>query len=338
MSNNGFSLKKALPFTVLAWILSLVTTLALVYFSPSIFPPLETENIADDAITGPKIVDGAIVSVKLADGSVTSAKILDGSIAAVDLVDGSVTSIKIVDGAIVESKIADGAVTGDKIADGAVTGDKIANSSISSVKVADGAIVTAKLSDGAVTSAKILDGTVVAQDLEDGAIITIKVADGAITTEKIADGAVTTSKIGNGAVTSTKLAAGAIPHFATYNMSLVSTNSTTFVDVPETELTVSLNRRSNLIIMFSAEAWVDGAGDSLFVRALVDSTVANPNSGSLLLFTTAGESQHGSYAINFYMEDVDAGPYTVKIQWSELLGSQLAHLADRTLNVIALPA
>jgi len=318
MSDNGLSLKKALPFIVLAWTLSLVTMLVLVYFSPSIFPPLETENIADDAIIGPKISDEAIVTVKLADGSVTSAKILDGSIAAVDLVDGSINSIKIVDGAIVETKIANGSIT--------------------SVKVAEGAIVTAKLSDGSVTSAKILDGAITAIDLQDEAIVTVKVADGAITAEKIADGAVTTSKIGDGAVTNTKLAAGAIPYFATYNMSLVSTNSTSFVDVPDTALTVSLDRKSNLIIMFSAEAWVDGAGDSLFVRALLDSTVANPNSGSMVLLTTAGSSQHGSYAINFYLEDVDAGTHTVKIQWSELLGAQLAHMADRTLNIIALPA
>jgi len=321
-------MKKALPIIILAWILSLVTTLALVYFSPSIFPPLETQNIADDAITAPKIGDEAVVTIKLADGAVTSAKILDGSITAVDLMDGSVTAIKIADGAVIATKIAEGAVTGDKIANGSIT----------ELKIAEGAIITAKLSDGAVTSAKILDGSVTAQDLEDGAIITVKVADGAITTEKIADGAVTTPKIEDGSVTSTKLGAGAIPYFATYNMSLASTNSTSFVDVPDTALTISLNRKSNLIIMFSAEAWVDGAGDSLFVRALVDSTVANPNSGAMVLFTTAGSSQHGSYAINFYLEDVDAGTYTVKIQWSELLGAQLAHMADRTLNIIALPA
>ena len=141
-----------------------------------------------------------------------------------------------------------------------MTGEKIADDSVTESKVAEGAVVTAKLSDGAVTSAKILDGTIIAQNLEDGAIISIKVEDGAITTNKIADGAVTDKK----------LAENAIPYFATYNSSLASTNSTSFADIPETSLTVSVNRKSNLIIMFSAEAWVDGAGDSLFVRALVD--------------------------------------------------------------------
>jgi hypothetical protein len=286
--------------------------------SPSIFPPLGTDNIQDSAITSAKITDGAIVTLKLSDETVTSAKIVDGTISAQDLMDGSIITIK----------VADGAVTADKIADSSVSTGKIADAAITPTKIAEGAIVTAKLADSSVTSAKILDGTIIAQDLANGSVMTVKIADGAVTTSKIADNA----------VTSTKLAADAIPYFATYNMSLASTNSTSFVDVPDTALTVSLNRKSNLIIMLSAEAWVDGAGDSLFVRALVDSTVANPNSGAMVLLTTAGSSQHGSYAVNFYLEDVDAGTYIVKIQWSELLGAQLAHMADRTLNVIALPA
>jgi len=318
MSKEAFSLKKAIPIILITWILSLATTLALVYVSPSIFPPLGTDNIEDSAITAAKITDGAIVTAKLSDGTVTSAKIVDGTISAQDLMDGSVLTIK----------VADGAVTADKIANSSVNTGKIADEAITSSKVAEGAIVTAKLADGSVTSAKILDGTIIAQDLANGAVITAIIADGAVTTSKIADNSVTNAK----------LAAGAIPYFATCNMSLVSTSSTSFVDVPDTAVTVSVNRKSNLIIMFSAEAWVDGAGDSLFVRALVDSTAANPNSGSLVLLTTAGSSQHGSYAINFYLEDVDAGTYTVKIQWSELLGAQMAHIADRTLNVIALPA
>jgi hypothetical protein len=368
MSKNGFSLKKALPLIAITWTISLVTTLAFVYFAPSIFPPLETQNIADAAVTASKIDEGAIVTVKLADGSVTSAKILDGSITTVDLMDGSITSIKvangtitnaklaeeavttnkIADGAIVTAKLADGAVTSAKIVNGAIIAEDLADGSVIAVKIkdgavttnkiADGAIVTAKLADGAVTSAKIVNGAIIAEDLADGSVIAVKIKDGAVTTNKIADGAVTTPKIADGVVTDVKLASDAIPYFATYNASLVSTQSTSFVDLPETALNITLNRKSNLMIMFSAEAWVDGAGDEIYVRALVNSTVANPNSGSLTLFTTAGESQHGSYAVNFYLEDVDAGAYTVRIQWSERLGASFAHMGDRTLHVIALPA
>ena len=238
LSEKAFSMSKALPIVVIAVIVSLAITLPLVYFSPSIFPPLNTQNLADNAI------------------------------------------------------------------------------------------VTAKLADGAITSAKILDGAVTAMDLMDGSIVNIKIADGAVTTSKIADLA----------VTDTKLASDAIPYFVTYNTSLASTLSTSFVDVPDTAVEVSLNRKSNLIVLFNAEAWVDGAGDSLYVRALVNSTVANPDSGAMILLTTAGSSQHGSYAVNFYLKDVDAGVYTVKMQWSEILGASLSHMGDRTLMVIALPA
>lgn len=328
MSKGAFSLKKAIPIILITWVLSLVTTLALVYVSPSIFPPLGTGNVEDSAITSAKIMDGAIVTVKLSDGTVTSAKIVDGTISAQDLMDGSVVTIK----------VADGAVTADKIADYSVSTGKIADDAITSSKVAEGAIVTAKLADGSVMSAKVLDGTIVAQDLANGAVITTKIADGSVITSKIANGAVTTGKIADNAVTNKKLGANAIPYAVIYNTSLVSTVSTSFVDIPDTSVEITLERKSNLVIMFNAEAWVDGAGDSLYVRALVDATVANPNSGSQILFTTAGSSQHGSYAVNFYLENVDAGTYTVKIQWSEMLGANFAHVADRVLNVIALPA
>lgn len=313
-----FELKKAIPVIIITWILSFATTIALVYVSPSIFSPLETTNIEDAAITSTKIADDAIITVKLDDGSITSAKIVDGTITAQDLNDGSIVSIKVADGAIIS--------------------DKIANNSVTAEKVADGAIVTAKLSDSVVSSAKIVDGTIIAEDISDGSIVSVKVANGAITTSKIADSAITTSKIDDDAVTNSKLAPNAIPYASMYNSSLVSTTSTSFVDIPETFLEITLARRSNLIILFNAEAWVDGAGDALFVRALVDSTVANPNGGSQILFTTASEAQHGSYALTFYLDNVEAGTYTVKIQWSEMLGANQAHMGDRTLNVIALPA
>lgn len=318
MAEKGLSLKKALPIIATAWLLSLITTLALVYFSPSIFPPLGTQNIADTSITSPKIEDSAIVTAKLADGTVTSAKILDGTLTTIDLKDGVITEIK----------IADEAVTTNKIADNALNTSKIADNAVSTLKIADNAVVTAKLVDGTVTSAKILNGDITAQDLADGSVINMKIADGSVSTNKIADWA----------VTDLKLAPDAIPYFAMYNASYVSTSSTSFVDIPDTIVSITLNRKSNLLILFSAEAWVDGAGDELYVRALVNSVVANPNSGLLTLFTTAGEAQRGSYAVNFYLEDVAAGAYAIKVQWSEILGAGYAHMGDRTLHVVALPA
>lgn len=152
--------KKTVPIIVIAWILSLFTTLAIVYVAPSIFPPLKSDDIADEAI----------LTIKLADGSVTSHKILDGTITAVDLADGS----------IITAKVNNGAITTEKIADKAITTEKIA----------DDAIITIKMADGSVNSAKILDGSVTAVDLANGAVTSMKISDGAVTAKKLSDNAI----------------------------------------------------------------------------------------------------------------------------------------------------
>jgi hypothetical protein len=74
MSGMTTSIKKAAPIIVVTWILSLVSTLAVVYVAPNILP-LQTTQISDNAVTSEKIADSAVVTTKLADGSVTSAKI-----------------------------------------------------------------------------------------------------------------------------------------------------------------------------------------------------------------------------------------------------------------------
>lgn len=94
MSEGANSKKKVITIIVVTWILSLITTLAVVYVAPYIFP-IGTTHISDGAVTTAKIADSAIVTTKLADGNVTSAKILDGTLTAADIADGTVTSLKL---------------------------------------------------------------------------------------------------------------------------------------------------------------------------------------------------------------------------------------------------
>lgn len=196
-----------------------------------------------------------------------------------------------------------------------------------SANIADEAIITVKLADGTVTSAKILDGAVTAVDLANNSVTNIKIADGAVSTAKIADDAVTNNK----------LAPSAIPYASTFSTTDESTSLRSYVDMPNTSVNITLTRTSHLIIMFSGEAWVDGAADSILIQALVDSTVANP-SGALVVLTTAGIGQHGVNSFVFYLPNVNAGTHTVRIQWMMLYGMNMGHVAGRTLNVIALPA
>jgi len=325
MSEGMIPIKKAIPIIVVAWVLSLVTTLALVYVSPSIFPPLKSGNISDGAIVANNIAEGAIMTTKLADGTVTSAKILDGTITATDLADGSVLTLKIADGAITTTKIADGGVTSAKVADNAIVTLKLANGSVTTSKIVDNAIVTAKLADGTVTSAKIVDATITASDLATGAVSEVKIADGAVTTSKIADYA----------ITSLKLASGAIPFNATSSTSAISTTSTTWVNMTGMSVDLTLTRNSTLLIMLSAEAWLDASGDWIIVRALVNSTIAYPRSTNIPLTFLTDEA---AYSYIFYLPNVTAGSYTIYIQWYLWNGVTTGRVDDRSLSVIAFPA
>jgi molybdopterin-binding protein len=222
--------------------------------------------------------------------------------------------------------LADYSIITAKIADGAVTTEKIA----------DGAIVTAKLADGSVTSAKILDGTITAADLATGAVNEFKIADGAVKTAKIADYA----------VTNLKLARYAIPFASTYSITLTSTTETVnWVDMTDMSLTLTFNRTSHIIILFSTEAYNSDPAYRIWVRAQIGATTAYP--GEIMLTPTISEelgwpSTHRhtiyymAYSFHFYRPSVTAGTYTIKIQWRVTGGTGYA--GSRTLTVIALPA
>lgn len=288
----------------------MVTTLAVVYFAPNIFP-IKTEQIENNAITADKVATDAVITTKLADGSITSAKIMDGTVTAVDIVDG----------AIIEVKIANGSITNAKVADGAIT----------SAKIAENAIITVKLADGSVTSAKILDGAVTAIDLATNAITTIKIVDGAVTTSKIADEA----------VTNVKLASQAIPFVSTQSSSMISTTETAqYIDMNGMSVTLSLNRSSHILIMFSVQALPDW-DERIYVRTLVGEDVAYPGEIFLTPIVFGSDANSyllgwGAYTYVFYQPSASAGTYTIKIQWKVSGGT--GDVADRTLTVIGLPA
>ena len=300
MSEGAISVKKAIPLIVVTWILSLVTTLTIVYVAPSIFP----SGVGEGAITTEKIADSAIVTTKLADGTVTSAKILDGTITGVDLSDDSIITVK----------VANGAVTTDKIADEAVTTDKIDND----------AIVTIKLADGAVTSAKILDGAVTTVDLATGAVTEIQIRDGAVTTTKIADYA----------VTNLKLAANAIPFNSTHRTGSISKTTASWDNITDLSVTITVERNSTLLIMLSAQSAISLPDESVLWQALVNTDTALP--GSVYLQPPGEVNMWSSVSYTFYEPDVSAGEYTVYVQW--YVGGGTAWVAHAVLFVIALPA
>ncbi|MCP8312391.1 MAG: hypothetical protein L6M37_05515, partial [Candidatus Methylarchaceae archaeon HK02M1] len=77
------------------------------------------------------------------------------------------------------------------------------------------------------------------------------------------------------------------------------------------------------------------ASGYLNARAMVNTTQAYPDTGITTI--TRDNSQTNAHSFTFYSTNVDAGTYTVKIQWQSPTGTQ-ANVEDRTITVIALPA
>lgn len=166
------------------------------------------------------------------------------------------------------------------------------------------------------------------------------IADSAVMTAKLADGAVAMSKIDNEAVTNVKLAPQAIPFVSTYSTDFNTTTETTqYVDMNGMSVSLSLNRESHLLIMFSAEAFTS-ENRWMAIRALVGQDAAHPGEIYLTPNIYPHDSQGhfidcSSYGYNFFQPSVSPGTYTIKIQWKVSGGT--GYVLDRTLTVIALP-
>jgi hypothetical protein len=322
MFKGKIFLKKVIPIVVVTWILSLITTLAIVHSGP--FIPVGTNQIGDSAVTTGKIADGAIIGTKLADGSTTSAKILDGTIIAQDIADNSIITVKVADGIIATGKVEDNAITTAKIADSAIVTVKVGDNAITTSKLSDNAIITIKLADGAVTTAKILDGTITAEDF----------ANNSVTSTKIADDAVTTTKIADYVTTNLKLAANAIPFNFTHAQSELHKTTPTWENITDMEVKITLQRNSSLLIMFSTEASISQPNQTVQWQAKVNSYYAEPGQVWLQPSTTGYPS---SISYNFYRKGLTAGQYTIYMQWGLVTGGATVHVLFRTLTVIALP-
>jgi len=185
-------------------------------------------------------------------------------------------------------------------------------------------IGTNQITNGAVTTDKIADNTINTTNLADGAVSSAKVLDGNLTAADIADGA----------VTSLKLVSRAIPFSYTNNPDEEATTSTTWIDMPDMSVSITLVRTSHIIIVFSATAYVEVLGNSIMVRAIADEAIPYPVE---IVLTKGTQLTMGTHSFTWNLPDVSAGTHTVKIQWLVSGGTGTGNVADRSLTVIALP-
>ena len=203
----------------------------------------ETRKITalDQAKATARLVPDGTISFNKIDPSTFD--IPNGSVNTDDLADGAVTNLKVAADAIDTANIIDGAVTGAKIATGAVQTGNLANDAVTADKLAVNAVVTDNVVDASITASKIdpnafdrgidkttgkigITNTVTAgthlgvsfnnqglitgvTEIPDGSIETDDLEDGAVTNQKLAQNAVDTLNIVNGAVTGAKISPAA---------------------------------------------------------------------------------------------------------------------------------
>lgn len=172
---------------------------------------IQTQMLADAAVTTVKLADGSVTGDKLASGSLSGQKITDNTISGSKIQDANITANKIAANAITGDKINVGAINASNlIVDGVITTNKIASGNITNVLMATDSVNTVNILDDAVTNVKIKDNVISELKLQTDSVTTNKVKDLNITSDKINTYAVTTSKLNDGAITTPKIASGAV--------------------------------------------------------------------------------------------------------------------------------
>jgi len=106
----------------------------------------------------------------------------------------------------------------------------------------------------------------------------------------------------------------------------VSTTNTTFADIPNLGLNIQVPQSGDMFFMLTAES--DTTNDKrMFVRALVDGSVASPSD---VLF--AQEPAYGLHAFTFMASSLSAGIHPLQMQWAVDSGGT-AYMADRTITI-----
>lgn len=118
------------------------------------------------------------------------------------------------------------------------------------------------------------------------------------------------------------------------------TTSYPWVDMPGTNVTITITRPSDLLIMFSAEARTNNSDGRMIVCAMVDGYDAEPDECYFTptVSTTGGHSHTLDYmacAFNFLYYNASAGTHTVKMQWGVQTYQTEGSVYYRTLAVMA---
>lgn len=208
-----------------------------------------------------------------------------------------------------------------------MTGNVLLDGTLVARHIAAGAIETAALAAGSVNASKIASGSVETSKLAAGAVTAETIASGAVTADKIAAGSITAGKIAAGEITVDKIAVNGLTgnvltETVAYPDIPLSTTSTSFVDLDDTEIEVTVAANEKLLLVFNAV--FSGASDlqaTPIYRIMMDGAVA-PNtpiyfagSGNTLSITQTTPIIIAPTASFTAILSPEAGTHTFKAQW-----------------------
>jgi hypothetical protein len=110
------------------------------------FRRVDTDDIADNAVTNAKMADNAVGTDELIDDSVTQPKIGPGAVGTTEMADASITNDKLQTDSVDGSNIVNGSVNTSALADGSVVSNKLAGNSVGASHIIAGSVTPSKLS------------------------------------------------------------------------------------------------------------------------------------------------------------------------------------------------
>jgi len=117
------------------------------------------------------------------------------------------------------------------------------------------------------------------------------------------------------------------------DFNLISTTSTTYVDIPNLELTINLDITANLIFFFTLNLSLDTVGKTVYAYCTGDTSVYSMYTAA----EAAPDGQRGTISCIGYKSEVSPGSYTYKIKWEIYGGGATAYSRYKRFTILAVP-
>lgn len=179
------------------------------------------------------------------------------------------------------------------------------------------------IADGSITSAKIADKTIVATDIADLTITQAQLAVGSVDSSKIVDGTIASADLGSNCVTNRGFAVG-----ATNNP---TTTSTSFVDLTDMLVSVTLDTAADLVVELSGPFSASASGIAITIAVQLD---GGSDVGQVFGYSP-GATLPQVISTRWVFAGLGAGTHSIRGRWATASGTATANNIGRTLTAVA---